>query len=129
MDLRLTARLAGLLGGTCWLVLVGLGGREPMAGIDLLGWAGVVLLTFALAVLGAGLVSSSAIWLRVIVAVAFPLLVASVLELMQQSFGRSVVEGSAGVVAVVMAGVGLTRSWRARGPAPTPGAHAAHRPG
>ena len=81
MPLPLLARLAGVLGGLCLLV-------RAAADVEALLWPGLVLLGLALAALGADLVSSSAPWLRAIVAVALPLLVWSVAEVAGGGDGR-----------------------------------------
>ena len=117
VPLDLLARLAGVLGGLCWLV-------RGVAGVDALRWPGLVLLALALAGLGAGLVSSSAAWLRAIVAVAFPVLVWSVVEVLHGDGDGRVVDAVAGVIVAACCGFGLVRSRRAR-PARAAGSHAA----
>lgn len=115
MPLTLLARVAGVLGGLCWLV-------RAAAGVDELRWPGLVLLALALAALGAGLVSSSATWLRAIVAVAFPVLVWSVVEVVGGEDDGRVVDAVAGVVVALVCVLGLVRSRAERHPA---GAHSA----
>lgn len=127
MDLRTIARLTGVLGGLCWVVrwvldLTGTGDGL----LDVLQWAGLALLGVSLAGYGAGLVSRSAVWLRVIVAVAFPLLVWSVLEVFRDAGDPVLVDAVVGGGVLLVSAVGL-----ARGGGPEPEdqprrAHGAH---
>ena len=82
MSLRAVALVSGVAGGLCWLALLVLDRVESgSTGLhDALHWAGLVLLGCAMVGFGASLVSRSALWLRVIVGIAFPALVWSVLE-------------------------------------------------
>ncbi len=105
MNLRVLASVAGLLGGACWVVLW----TADLAG-STLGWAddahlaGLVLLGLALAGLGAGLVSRSAIWLRLIVGLALPLLVWSVYSVLQGDSDQTLLlDGVVGIVAILVA--------------------------
>lgn len=107
MPLTLLARVAGVLGGLCLLV-------RAAAGADALRWPGLVLLGLALAGLGAGLVSRSAAWLQAIVAVAFPVLVWSVVEVVGGEGDGRVVDAVAGVVVAVVCVAALLRSRQAR---------------
>jgi hypothetical protein len=111
MDLHTLARGSGLVGGLCWLVLLGLdrGGSAAGGVADLLHGAGLVLLALALAAAGAGLVSGGASWLRAIVAVALPLLVWSVLEVLHPAGDPEVIDGAFGLVMVVVSVLGLVR--------------------
>lgn len=77
MSLRLLAIAAALLGGLVWIV--GWVNDGPAA----LHWVGLALLGVATAGVGAGLVSSSAVPVRVVVALGFPLLVLSLVELVR----------------------------------------------
>ncbi|GAA2137528.1 hypothetical protein GCM10009844_04660 [Nocardioides koreensis] len=127
MDLHTLARLAGLVGGLCWVArfVMDLGGSGTGVVADGLYVVGAVLLAGALVAAGAGLVSTSAIWLRAIVAVAFPLLVWSVLEVLHEGGNPRAVDGAFGAVVAVVAAVQLTRS-RPKRERPTrrAGAHA-----
>jgi hypothetical protein len=111
MDLTYLARLAGLLGGLCWLVrmLLDLAGHGTGGPADLLHWVGLLLVAVALVGMGAALVSTSATWLRAVVGVAFPLLVWSVLEVLHDAGNPRVVDGLAGLVLVFSSGLALTR--------------------
>ncbi len=117
MNLRVLAAAAGVLGGACWVVRWGadLAGDVP-GWADGAHWAGLGLLGIALAGVGAGLVSSSAIWLRVIVAIAFPLLVWSVYSIINGSGDDLRLDGILGVVAILGSAMMLVRG-RGEGPA------------
>jgi len=83
LDLRRTARLAGLAGGLAWVVAFFLpeGGSAERAVL----WLGAILLTVALVGLGLLLVRSDVLALRVFVALALPTLVWGVLGILHQS--------------------------------------------
>jgi hypothetical protein len=120
MNLRAVALVSGVAGGLCWstrlvLHLTEAGGTGLL---DALHWAGLVLLAVAMVGFGAGLVSSSAGWLRVIVGVAFPALVWSVLEVFRPVADTEVVDGVFGVLVLVVSLVGLSR--RPTRPEPPP---------
>lgn len=103
MSLRSVATACGLVGGLCWVV-------RALVDQDVLLWAGLALLGVAAAAAGAALVSSSAVPLRVLVAVAFPLLVWSVLELVRDAGPDRSVDAAFGAAAVVVSVVAfLTR--------------------
>lgn len=105
MMTRVLAATAGVLGGTCWVArwLVG----------ETAGWAegaqlgGFVLLGLALAGAGAALVSSGAIMLRLLVAVALPLLVWSVYAVVKGDDDGVLLDGVVGAVAVLGSLAGL----------------------
>jgi hypothetical protein len=119
--LHVAAAVPGLLGGLCWVVRWLL---EP-AWADALATTGLVLLGLALAGTGAGLVSRSAVWLRVLVAVAFPLLVWSVYAVVKGDSEGLLLDGVLGVVAVLGAGGLLLRERRsAARRTPRAGSHA-----
>ena len=113
--LTLVSRLAGVLGGSAWVV-------RQAAGIDGLRLPGLVLLALSLAGGGAALVSSSAAWLRLIVAVAFPVLGWSVVEVLHDSADDSLADALVGGAVAVVCVLGLARPRRTRR---TSGAHAA----
>jgi hypothetical protein len=103
MSLRSVATAFGLVGGLCWVV-------RAFSDHEVLAWAGFVLLGVAAAAAGAALVSSSVLPLRVFVAVAFPLLVWSVLELVRDAGADASIDGGFGAAAVAVAVVAfLTR--------------------
>lgn len=87
----MTPRLvAAALGGAGGLLLVIAGGLSFLAR-ESAGWHGVVAglgyaaTVAALCVVGYGLVAQAPVWLRVIVSVAFPLLMASVWQVVVQA--------------------------------------------
>jgi asparagine N-glycosylation enzyme membrane subunit Stt3 len=120
--MRAPVAVAGLLGGLCWLAAFVLDEVRGGGGVDLLGWAGLALLGITVLGAGAGLVSRSATWLRVIVAVCFAALVWSVREVLRDSVDGLAVDAALGAVAVVVSVVVLTRRPRGGGaPPPPPG--------
>lgn len=86
MDVRTLGSVAGIAGGACWLTrwILDLAGvsSEPREAVYLVG---AVLLALAFVAFGMALVKSSALWLRLIVGVAFPVLVWSVLEVLHRA--------------------------------------------
>jgi hypothetical protein len=128
MSLRAVALVSGVVGGLCWLALLALDqAGSGGAGLhDALHWAGLVLLGVAMVGFGASLVSSSALWLRVIVGIAFPALVWSVLEVFHPAGDPEVVDGIFGGAVVLLSIIGLTRRPARPDPPPrrTHGAHA-----
>jgi hypothetical protein len=116
MDLHTLARLAGLVGGLCWVVrfLLDLAGSGTGAAADVLHVVGLVLIAVALVGAGAALVSTSATWLRVIVAIAFPLLVWSVLEVLHGAGDPIVIDGVLGLAVAVVAAMATVRARRER---------------
>ncbi len=115
MSLRVLAASAGLLGGLCWATRWV---AELAAGADP-GWgeqahlAGLVLLGLGLAGAGAGLVGSSAAWLRLIVGVALPVLVWSVWSVVRGESGSLALDGVTGVVATLAGAAALVKARRA----------------
>ena len=125
MNRRTVVLLTGLVGGLSWIGRWIADASGATGGLpDLLKWVGLVLLAVAVAGLGAGLVSRSALWLQGIVGVAFPLLVWSVIEVLSDSIDEVAVDAVAGVL-VIAAAVAV---WRRHAPDPAPsrraGAHA-----
>lgn len=116
MGLRIAAALTGLVGGLTWigaLVFERVSGGGVL--VDALTWAGLFLLGIATLGAGASLVSRSAVWLRVLVAVCFAALVGSFLELLSESYEEQVVYAAFGAIAVVASVVVLARSGRTGG--------------
>jgi hypothetical protein len=127
MSLRVLAAVGGVLGGGCWVARWIAG--DPGWG-EAAHWAGLVLLAVALAVVGAGLVSRSALWLRAIVAVAFPLLVWSVYTVVRGSGDGIGLDGVVGAVALVWSLVVLGLALRRRhGSSPQPAKAERRKPG
>jgi len=116
MDPYTLARLAGLVGGLCWVARLVVGGGGAVGGG--LYYLGALLVAVALAAAGAGLVSTSATWLRAIVGVAFPLLVWSVLEVLHQNGNATTIDGVVGLVVAVVAATQLVRSKPPKPPKP-----------
>jgi len=83
VGLRTYAGTTGLLGGAAWVV-------RYFVSQDAVWWAGLALLGLACAATGAALVSSSAVALRLFVAVAFPALAASVWWVIRDGAGDDV---------------------------------------
>ncbi len=105
MGIRSYAGTTGLLGGTAWVLCY-------FVTFDALWWAGLALLALACAAAGAGLVSSSAIALRVFVAVAFPALVCSVWWVLRDGSDTEVVDALCGAVAALVSLNALSTSSR-----------------
>lgn len=102
--MRVPAAVAGLLGGLCWLGAYAADAADGGAGIvDGLTWTGLALLLVAALVAGASLVSRSATWLRVLVAVCFALLAGSVLEVVREGADPLTVDAVFGAAAIVVA--------------------------
>ena len=102
MSLRSVATAFGLVGGLCWVI-------RAFADQEVLGWAGFAMLGVAAAAAGAALVRRSVVPLRLFVAVAFPLLAWSVLEVVRDAGADRSVDAGFGAVAVVAA---LVAWWR-----------------
>ena len=107
LDLRRTARLAGLTGGVAWVVAIFLpdgGGLERAV-----MWAGAALLTVALFGLGLLLVRSDVLALRVFVAVALPTLVWGVFGIVHQSLADpELVDAAFGALVGLVSGLRLS---------------------
>jgi hypothetical protein len=102
VGLRSYAGTTGLLGGAAWVL-------HYFATQDALWWAGLALLGLASMAAGAGLVSKSAIALRLFVAVAFPALVASVWWVVRDGTSDTdVVDAVCGAVAALASLVALS---------------------
>ena len=117
--MRTPAAIAGLVGGLCW---IGADVVDASSGGGLAGALtvlGAVLLAVAVVAAGAGLVSRSATWLRVVVAVCFAALVGSVLQVLRQGGDPEAVDALAGVVAVAVSALLLVRRPPAPQEAPT----------
>lgn len=113
--MRVPAAVAGSLGGLCWLAAYVADRAGAGSGlVDGVTWAGVALLTIAVVLTGASLVSSSATWLRIIVAVCFAALVGSVLEVVRQGGDALVVDAVFGAAVLVVSIVALARGRRDR---------------
>jgi polyferredoxin len=112
---RSLACLLGFVGGGAWVLRFGLdlvGDPDGFLGTAL-EYAGLLLLLVALFAAGAGLVKQSTTWLRVVVGIAFPLLVWSVVTL-AYPLGEVGVQALAGVVAIVVSGWVMVAAPRSR---------------
>lgn len=111
----MAAALSGLVGGLAWisvLVFDRAGGSGTV--VDALAWCGLLLVGVATLGAGASLVSRSATWLQLIVAVCFAALVASILALLLDHYDDDVVYAAFGAAAVVASVVALLRPSRPR---------------
>ena len=131
MTPRVVAALLGLVGGA---LLCLAGGLSFLAG-ESQGWHGAVAVVgyaatlAALALMGYGLVAKAPVWLRIIVCVAMPLLLASVWQVVDQAIddkvggwkGAATTHLLAGVIVLLVALAGLRGGSDARsgGYAPT----------
>jgi hypothetical protein len=89
-------RVAGLLGGLCWVLRAVLdNGNGPEGLINALHYGGLALLVLALLGIGAGLVSGLPA-LRVVVAICLLALAWAVLEFLHQQYSDRVVDGVLG---------------------------------
>lgn len=120
MSTRLLAALLGAVGG---LLLCAAGGfaflaREDVGWHETLAIGGYAVTLAALALMGYGLVATAPVWLRLIVSVAFPLLIASVWQVVDQAVddrisgwkGPATVHLLGGAIVLVVALVGLRRA-------------------
>lgn len=124
--MRVAGPLLGLLGGLCWVARWGATSTDGDPGWGPgAHWAGLAALGLALAVLGAGLVSRSALWLTLLVALACPMLVWSVYAVVSGEAGSITVDGVLGTVAVLGGAVLLVRARRSA-PHPARGRHGSH---
>ena len=124
------ARVAGLLGGLCWVVRAVLDdGDGPESLINGLHYGGLALLVLALLGIGAGLVSGL-VALRVLVAVCLVALAWAVLEFLHQQYADRGVDGVLGGLMTAYCLAGLVARRRDRGERPprrprSTGSHAA----
>jgi hypothetical protein len=105
VGLRTYAGTTGLLGGAAWVV-------RYFVSQDAVWWAGLALLGLACAATGAALVSSSAVALRLFVAVAFPALAASVWWVIRDGASDAVVVDAVFGGAAALAALGALSSSR-----------------
>jgi hypothetical protein len=125
------ARLAGILGGLCWIGRALLDdGNGPTSVIDALHYGGLALLVIALLGIGAGLVSGL-VALRVVVAICLVALAAAVVSFLHQQYTDRAVDGILGglMVAYCVTGILARRSQDREDGGPKPrrssGSHAA----
>lgn len=123
MDPRRVASIGALLGGLVWLaeaVVIWTGGEDRAESglVWTLFLVGIVVLFVALAAAGYTLVEKAPVWLRAVVAVATPLLVLMVWQLVDQAVGDAASAVVGGVVALGLGAWGLRR--RSGSPADPP---------
>jgi hypothetical protein len=122
------ARLAGVLGGLCWVLRAVLDdGDGPESLINALHYGGLALLVIALLGIGAGLVSGLML-LRVVVAICLVALAWAVLEFLHQQYADRWVDGVLGglMAAYCLAGLVARRGGdEPRQPRRPSGSHAA----
>jgi len=101
------SRIAGILGGLCWIGRALLdNGSGPASAIDALHYGGLALLVLALLGIGAGLVSGL-VALRVLVAVCVVALAAAVVSFLHQQYTDRSVDGIMGGLMVAYCVVGI----------------------
>lgn len=125
MSPRVIASLFGLAGGAAWVTgfLLERGGtaRDEIS-IQALSWTGLGVLVLAASAAGIALVHTGPVWLRIVVAVCFPVLAWAVVETVRQSAGDAVTEGITGVLVFGLSLLTLARAGarpRSRDAAPT----------
>jgi hypothetical protein len=100
------ARLAGILGGLCWIGRAVLdNGHGSASVVDALHYGGLALLVIALLGIGAGLVSGL-MALRVVVAICLVALAAAVVSFLHQQYSDRSVDGILGGLMVLYCVVG-----------------------
>jgi hypothetical protein len=103
---RTPACLSGVLGGACWVARYVLDDNGVVAANDQLGtalrWAGLTWIALAVFAAGAGLVSRSAIALRIVVGICVLLLAATALSLLYPVTGRLAGEALFGAAAILV---------------------------
>lgn len=112
MGLRVAAALCGLVGGLAWISALIFDRATGGTIVDVLTWTGMFLLGVATVSAGASLVSSSAFWLKILVACCFAVLVGSVLALLSDSVEDLVVYAAFGAVALGVSVLVLVRTER-----------------
>ena len=107
VSLTTLARIAGILGGLCWMGRALLDdGNGPTSVIDGLHYGGLALLVLSLLGIGAGLVSGLPA-LRLVVAVCVVALAAAVVSFLHQQYDDRSVDGILGGLMVVYCVVGI----------------------
>jgi hypothetical protein len=113
-DVTLTtlARLAGVLGGLCWVGRAILDdGDGPASVIDALHYGGLALLVMSLLGIGAGLVSGL-FALRILVAVCLTALAWAILEFLHHQYADRTVDGVVGALMAAYCLAGLVANRR-----------------
>ena len=102
MKLRLITAACLITGGACWIMRWALP-RFDLAQADPLGVAGAVLISLGVALIGARLVRSGMLPLRLLVSVATVLLVLSLIEVLHSLGDEIVIDAILGVIAFIVA--------------------------
>jgi F0F1-type ATP synthase assembly protein I len=107
VSLTSLSRLAGILGGLCWIGRALLDdGSVSASVIDALHYGGLALLVIALLGIGGGLVSGL-VALRVVVAICLVALAAAVLSFLHQQYSDRSVDGIVGGLMVLYCVIGI----------------------
>lgn len=113
---RTAACLSGVLGGLCWILRYALTATDVIAANGnaevVLKWAGATWLLLALAGAGIGLVRRAALWLRIVLGVAVPLLALVLLSLAYGVMDRILADAVFGAVILTGSVVLLRRGSR-----------------
>jgi len=104
---RTLVRIAGVVGGLCWLGQAAVNQYDAAAAVvNALYWGGAALVLVALVGLGMGLVSGAR-WLRILVGLCVPLLVWSILEILHEETSDNVVDGGFGLALALFCAASL----------------------
>jgi hypothetical protein len=107
MSTKTLVRIAGVLGGLCWVSWAAINDYDAASGAaNALYWGGAALILVALVGLGAGLVSGAS-WLRLIVGLCVPLLVWSILEVLHAETSDDIVNGGLGLALALICAAAL----------------------
>jgi hypothetical protein len=107
VSLTTLARVAGVLGGLCWMGRAILDdGNGPTSAIDALHYGGLALLVLALLGVGGGVVAG-VVALRVLVALCLVALAAAVVSFLHQQYSDRAVDGILGGLMVIYCVVGI----------------------
>ena len=107
MPTRSLIRIAGIVGGLCWLAKAAFDGYDSAdTVVDALYYGGGVLIAVSLVGLGSELVSAAP-WLKVVVGLAFPVLVVAVLSVLHEQASDSLVDGGFGLVLALICSASL----------------------
>lgn len=101
------AKLAGVVGGLCWLVQAAINQYDAAgAVVNALFWGGAALILVALVGMGASLVSAAPA-LRVLVGLCVPVLVFSILSALRGETSENIVDGGFGLALALICAASL----------------------
>jgi hypothetical protein len=107
MSTRTLVRVAGVLGGLCWVGQAAINDYDAASSAaNALYWGGAALILVALVGLGAGLVSGAP-RLRLIVGLCVPLLVWSIVEVLRAETSDDIVDGGLGLALTLICAAAL----------------------